>query len=316
MANLVAQAVVTEMMGDVGLTLLREQLQVHYDPTLGTSDRLADEVAQADVLIVRNQTRVSRELLARAPKLQVIGRLGVGLDNIDLVAARDRKVPVITAKNANAVAVAEYVFAAMLMTARPIAEATADVRTGGWDRSAFGGSELSHKTLGLLGVGEIGTRIALRAQAFGMKVIAYDPYVMPYDLAAVDGGVELTTLEAVCAQSHFISLHVPLTAQTRHMIGAAQLATMRSDAVVINTARGGVIEEAALFAALASGMLRGAVLDVLEQEPPTLVPSVRGLYLTPHVAGLTQEAQRRTSELVAREVLRALMGQASPCAVR
>ena len=309
-------AVVTEMMGEGGLSLLREHLQVEYDPTLGTSEGLHSAVAQADVLIVRNQTRVSRELLAGAQKLKVIGRLGVGLDNIDLAAARERQVPVITAKNANAVAVAEYVFAAMLMTSRPIVEATAHVQDGGWDRSAFGGSELCHKTLGLIGVGEIGTRIALRARAFGMQVIAYDPFVMPYDLAVVDAGVALTSLEDVCARAHFISLHVPLTAQTRHMLGAGELAGMRPDAVVINTSRGGVIDEAALFAALADRALRAAVLDVLEQEPPSSVPRVPGLYLTPHVAGLTQEAQGRTAELVAREVLRTLDGGASPCRVR
>ncbi|MHB1628160.1 MAG: hydroxyacid dehydrogenase [Bacilli bacterium] len=309
-------AVVTELMDEEGLSLLRERMQVEYDPSLAGSARLNEAVARAEALIVRNQTRITRELLDRTPQLKVIGRLGVGLDNIDIAAAKERQVPVITAKNANAVAVAEYVFAAMLMTSRPIAEATAHVLAGGWDRTVFGGSELSHKTLGLVGVGEIGVRIALRARAFGMHVIAYDPFVMPYDLAAVDAGVTLTSLDDVCARAHFISLHVPLTADTRHMLGAGQLNVMRPDAVVINTSRGGVIEETALFGALSRHAIRAAVLDVLEQEPPSPIAHVRGLYLSPHVAGLTREAQGRTSELVAREVLRTLDGQASPCAVR
>ncbi len=310
------RAVVTEMMDEEGLAVLREHLDVLYDPVMGTDGRLPDAVAAAHVLVVRNRTRVTRDLIDQAPHLEVVGRLGVGLDNIDLAAARARGIPVIAAKNANAAAVVEYVFAAMLLVSRPLAAATAHVLEGGWDRGAFGGSELQGKTIGLVGVGEIGTRVALRAKAFGMRVLAYDPFVAPYDLAMADAGAELCPLDDLCANAHFISIHVPLTDRTRHMIAAREIGRMRPDATVINAARGGVIDEAALFAALAGRSVKAAVLDVLEEEPPTSIAPVEGLYLTPHVAGLTAEANRRTSSLVAREVLRVLAGEMSPCQVR
>lgn len=306
--------VVTEMLAPPGLELLEASGQpMHLDPELWRDPaRLRALLAEAEALIVRNQTRVTSELLSAAPRLRVIGRLGVGLDNIDLAAARERDITVTAARNANAIAVAEYVMAAMLHIARDFAAADASVRAGKWDRVRFGGNELWGRTLGLVGVGEIGRRVAKRAQSFGMQVIGYDPLVGPYDFAPMEQGVALLSLDELLSRADVVSLHVPLIPATRYLINAERLAQMQSHAVLINTSRGGIIDEAALYDALSGGRLYRAVLDVTEIEPlPTesLLRSCGAVLLTPHVAGLTAEAQERTSRLVIADVLRVLAGE-------
>lgn len=202
--------------------------------------------------------------------------------------------------------------AAILHSARDLGAANASVRSGEWDRVHFGGIELWGRTLGLIGVGEIGRRVAKRAQAFGMSVVGYDPLVGPYDFAPAEQGITLLPLDDVLAGADVISLHVPLIATTRHLINVERLAKMRPHAVLINTARGGTVDELALRDALTTGRLYRAVLDVREVEPPTVDDPLRScdaVILTPHIAGLTAQAQERTSQLVITDVLRVLSGE-------
>lgn len=308
--------VVSEFIWEEGLQILYTVGEVIYDPGLWKNLTLV--LNDADALIVRNQTRVTRELIQSAPCLKVIGRLGVGLDNIDLVAAREAGIPVVYARNANAISVAEYVFAAMLTFARRLEEATIHVKGGGWNRRMYTGMELYGKTLGLIGVGEIGTRLAHRAQVFGLKVLGYDPFIPPYEVACTEFGVELTDLRTVLSQADFVSLHVPLTEATRNLINKETLKVMKPTAYLINTSRGGVVNEEDLYEALREGRIKGAALDVFAQEPPRESPlfELDNVILTPHIAGLTEEAQVKTSVLVAREVVKILRGEPSSCIVK
>lgn len=306
--------VVTELLAPPGPALLEASGQrIVSDANLWQdTTRLATVLKDAEALIVRNQTQVTAQLLAAASRLRVVGRLGVGLDNIDLAAAHAHHITVTAARNANAIAVAEYVLAAMLHVTRNLAAADASVRASEWNRVHFGGSELWGRTLGLIGVGEIGRRVATRAQAFGMNVVGYDPLVGPYDFAPAEQSITLLPLDEVLAKADIISLHVPLIAATRHLINAERLATMQPHAVLINTSRGGIVDEMALLHALNTGQLYRAVLDVREVEPPPQDDPLRpcdAVLLTPHIAGLTAEAQERTSQLVIADVLRVLAGE-------
>lgn len=311
---------ITEMIWPEGLDILESFGNVEYDPQLWESPgTLREKARAADALIVRNQTRVGAELIRGAPSLKAIGRLGVGLDNIDLAAAREKGVLVVYARNANAVSVAEYVMAAVLHVSRDLSAAAKDVRVGGWDRRRFTGSEVYGKTLGLVGVGEISHRVARRAAAFGMRVVGHDPYVAPHDYPIVETGVELVDLDVLLAAADFVSLHVPLNEDTRGLLSLPTLRKMKPGAWLINTSRGGVVDEEDLVRAIDEDLIGGAVLDVLENEPPRpdnpLLESDR-VMLTPHVAGLTEEAQAKTSVLVAGEVLKVLRGQPSLCVAK
>jgi D-3-phosphoglycerate dehydrogenase/(S)-sulfolactate dehydrogenase len=313
------KVLVTELIWPEGLEELEASGEVEYDPDLWQKpEEVRAKARTADAVVVRNQTRVDAALLESGGSLRAVGRLGVGLDNIDLGAARTRGVPVVYARNANAVAVAEYVMSAVLLASRNLSAASADVKSGGWDRRRFGGFEVYGKTLGLVGAGEISRRVARRASSFGMSVVGHDPYVAPYDYPAVELGIELLDLDAVLEQADFISLHVPLTPGTRHLLSLESFRKMKPHAWVINTSRGGVVNEADLAKALDEELIGGAVLDVLESEPPQadnpLLAHDR-VVLTPHVAGLTEEAQVNTSILVAREVAKVLRGQPSLCVV-
>lgn len=310
--------VVTELIWEEGLEILRQFGETVYDPDLWKSPILLPALADADAVVVRNQTRVDREFLAAAPRLKVVGRLGVGLDNIDIASCRQAGVTVVFARNANAISVAEYVFAAMLSFSRKLESATTDVKKGNWNRKMFTLSELYGKTLGLIGVGEIGTRIAYRAKSFGMKLLGYDPFLPPYETACTEFSVTMTSLEQLLTKSDFISLHVPLNDHTRNLISKERLAMMKSTAYIVNTARGEIINEADLYEALKKGQIAGAALDVMSKEPPAGSPLLEldNVILTPHIAGLTEEAQVRTSVLVAREVCKVLEGQASSCSIR
>ncbi|WP_164669438.1 hydroxyacid dehydrogenase [Virgibacillus doumboii] len=312
---------VTELMWDDGIEeLKRNGHSVDYDMELGRKrSELLQMVPSYDALIVRNETKVDPELLDAAKNTKVIGRLGVGLDNIDLEAAKARNIPVIPAVHANATSVAEYVMASMLDASRPLAEADADVRKGNWNRKYFTGSELNGRTLGLVGLGEIGHRVAKRANAFGMEVIGYDPFVRPFDHILMETGVRsVNTLDELLTESDFVSVHVPLTNATRHMINKENFPLMKSHAYVINSARGGIVHEQDLVDAVQSGRIAGAYLDVLETEPVQkggALSKVEAIRLSPHIAGLTVEAQSRTAMLIAGEVMKVLNGGKSLCAV-
>ena len=266
-------------------------------------------LADARALIVRNRTQVRGDLLDAAPDLKVVGRLGVGLDNIDLAACEQRGIAVCPASGANDVSVAEYVVTAALVLLRGAWLASEQVVTGDWPRMALIGREASGRRLGLIGFGAIARQTAARAATLGMSVAAFDPYVPAADLTRA--GVDPLDLDALLATSDVISLHVPLTTDTRHLIDADALARMKPGAVVINAARGGIVDEAALVAALDDGALAGAALDVFETEPLDARAGARfrhipNLILTPHIAGVTDEANLRVSRVTAANVLRHL----------
>ncbi|MGK0617726.1 hydroxyacid dehydrogenase [Meiothermus cerbereus] len=303
--------VVSEFITPSGLERLKQSgLEVYYDPNLWKDRQaLKARLAPATALVVRNQTLVNADLLAAGPRLKVVGRLGVGLDNIVQPDLKARGVQLYFARGINAGAVAEYVLAAMLHLARNIAGAAAHVAEGGWNRAAFGGFELSGKTLGLVGLGEVGLRVAKRARAFGMKVVASDPMRLPWESAVEDLEIRLASTPEVLRSAQFLSLHAPLTPETKELIRAETLAAMPRGSYLINTARGELVNQADLVAALRSGHLAGAVLDVVDPEPlpaQHLLRGVENLWITPHVAGLTAEAQEAVGLRVAEGVLNIL----------
>ncbi|QSO45605.1 hydroxyacid dehydrogenase [Alicyclobacillus mengziensis] len=289
-----------------------ESYPVMYDTTLVENrDVLLRKVQEAKAIIVRNKTRVDRELLEIAPQLKVVGRLGVGLDNIDVPACRDHDVKVVAARGCNATSVAEYVMACLLHHTRFLDRCSQIVKSGVWDRSLGTGTELYGKTLGLVGIGDIGQRVASRARAFGMRILAFDPFVLASSAVVQDVGVELVSLEEVLTSSHFISVHVPLTRDTKSLIGMEQLHMMREASVLINTSRGGIIDENALSKVLVQRPTMAAYLDVREQEPPQQdepLSQVPNATLTPHIAGITVESSARVAEFVLRQVANALSG--------
>jgi len=306
-----AKVVITEFMDEAAVAGLAARFDVRHDARLAERrDELAAALADADALIVRNRTRVDAGLLAAAPKLRVVGRLGVGLDNIDVAACRARGIEVIPASGANALAVAEYVIGTVMLLLRGQYLSSAAVVAGEWPRSALGeGRETAGKTLGIVGFGGIGRLTARLARALGMQVIAADPLIPADSPAWRDAGVARRELDALLAEADAVSLHVPLTPETRRLIDATRIGRMKPGAVLVNTARGGIVEEAALVAALRSGRLAGAALDVFEHEPlPAGSPlaGVPNLVLTPHVAGVTRESNARVSSLVAGKVAEAL----------
>jgi len=303
--------VITEFMDGDAVAALARRFDVAYDRDL--VDREADlraQVADADALIVRNRTQVDAALLASAVNLRVVGRLGVGLDNIDTAACAARRIEVIPATGANALAVAEYVIAMAMVLLRGAYQSSADVAAGRWPRAALsGGREVCGKTIGLIGFGGIGRETARLARAVGMHAIGFDPQVAADSAVWTEHRTSPRSLAEVVAQCDVLSLHVPLTPDTRQLIDAARIATMRPDAVLINTSRGGVVDEAAVAAALVAGTLGGAALDVFEREPLASGSPLAGcprLILTPHVGGVTRESNVRVSTMIADRVAAAL----------
>lgn len=296
--------VIADKVSPSGLRILEKDDRFHLVLAAGWEpDRLADALADAHAIIVRSATQVTAELMDHAPKLRVVGRAGVGVDNIDLEAATARGVPVLNAPEGNTVSAAELTFALILATARHVCEADRAVRGGEWARSRFAGTELRGKTLGLVGAGRIGGEVAKRARGFGMQVIVHDPFLT--DERATRLGVERGDLEEVLTTSDVLSLHVPLTPTTRGMIGRAEMSRMKPGAFLVNVSRGGVVDESALAEALADGDLAGAALDVFESEPldaDSPLRSAPNLALTPHLGASTAEAQ----ELVASEIAEAV----------
>jgi (S)-sulfolactate dehydrogenase len=304
--------VITEFMDEAAVSRLVARFRTHYDP--GLTDKpelLAGFAATARALIVRNRTQVRGALLAGAGRLACIGRLGAGLDNIDTGACAARGIAVYPATGANDLSVAEYVVACVMMLSRRAYGASAEVAAGGWPREALIGRETAGKVLGLVGFGSIGRATARSATALGMEVVAHDPFVAPDDPAW--NLVKRLTLNDLLAQADAISLHLPLTPGTRHLIGPDQIALMKPGAVLVNAARGGVLDEAALAEALRAGRLSGAALDVFEAEPLTAGAGARfaglaNLILTPHIAGLTEESNIRVGAMIADRVIAHLEG--------
>ncbi len=304
--------VITEFMDPPAVESLRVAgFHVVYDPKLvEDAGQLQREVVDADAVIVRNRTQVRGELLAACAQARVIGRLGVGLDNIDVPACEARGIRVIPATGANALAVAEYVIASAMLLLRGAYQSSAAVGNGTWPRAALSnGREAGGKTLGLVGFGGIGQLTARLAGGLGMRVIATDP-ALPADARVWrDLGVQRMAFDELLSAADVVSLHVPLTAQTKNMLSAERIACMKPGAVVINTARGGIADEAALVRAIRGGRLGGAAFDVFEPEPlpaGNVWADCPNVLLTPHIAGVTAESNTRVSTLIADEVARAL----------
>jgi (S)-sulfolactate dehydrogenase len=306
-----ADIVVSEFITPEALALLEAHHTVHYDPTLWErADDLAAALADARAIILRNKTPVRGPVLDAAARLEAVGRLGVGLDNIDEAACEARGIKVLPAHGANAAAVAEYVIGAALMLLRGAFDATPRLTAGEWPREQLIGRQLEGKQLGLLGFGAIGRAVAARARVFGMDIAAYDPGI-PHDAPRWQTEARRATFEDLLATSDILSLHLPLNEETRSLLGEAALARMKPSAILINTARGGIVDEQALAAALREGRLAGAALDVFETEPidaatAGLFSGLANLILTPHIAGVTEESNARVSEVTARNVLDAL----------
>jgi (S)-sulfolactate dehydrogenase len=303
--------VISEFMDEAAVAALAAHHATEYDRNLvDRREELAARLADADALIVRNRTQVDAELLAAAPRLRVVGRLGVGLDNIDVAACAQRHVAVIPATGANALAVAEYVIGVAMALLRGAYFATADVAAGKWPRGALSsGREIAGKTLGIVGFGGIGRLTGRLGRALGMRIVGCDTELAPTDPVWRDEGVEPRTLDALLAEADVLSLHVPLLPATRNLIDAQRIALMKPGAILVNTARGGVVDEAAVAAALASGRLGGAALDVFDKEPLPAGSPLAGcpnLILTPHIGGVTAESNARVSTMIADRVLAAL----------
>jgi D-3-phosphoglycerate dehydrogenase len=296
------------------IELLGDAVEVrHVDGT----DRpaLLSALAEADALLVRSATQVDAEALAAAGRLKVVARAGVGLDNVDVPAATERGVLVVNAPTSNIVSAAEHAVALLLALARRVPAADASLRQGQWKRSSFNGVELNGKTAGIVGLGKIGQLLAQRLAAFGMELIAYDPYVSPARAAQL--GIELVTLDELLARADTVSIHLPKTPETKGLIGKDQLAKVKPGVLIVNDARGGLIDEDALAEALREGRVGGAGIDVFVKEPCTESPlfELPNTVVTPHLGASTVEAQDRAGTDVARSVLLALAGDFVPDAV-
>jgi (S)-sulfolactate dehydrogenase len=306
-----SRIVICEFIDERALPLLRAEHELLYEPELvDDMPRLAVEAATADALIVRNRTQVRGSLLAAMQRCRVIGRLGVGLDNIDVPACQARGITVIPATGANALSVAEYVVCATLMLLRGAYQGSAAVAAGQWPRAALsGGREAAGKTFGLIGFGSIGQLTATLARGLGMQVIAFDAMMDADHPAYAAGRVGAVGLDELILDADVISLHVPLVDSTRNLFDANRIGAMKRGAVLINTSRGGIVDEVALAAALKSGQLGGAAIDVFANEPLPASAHFSGcpnLLLTPHIAGVTAESNERVSLMIAEKVLEAL----------
>ena len=310
------RVLVTEPLSEAGLALLRRDFQVDVREDLTDPEALAAAIGPYDALIVRSQTRVTARVLEAAERLKVVARAGIGLDNVDVEAATRRGILVVNAPRSNIVSAAEHTIALLLAQARNIPQAHAALRAGRWERSRYQGVELAGKTLGIVGLGRVGAMVAQRALAFGMRVIAYDPYV-PRERAREIGVDLMPSLEALLVQSDFVSLHLPRTPQTEGLIGAHELSLMKEGARLVNTARGGIVDEEALAKAIEDGHLGGAALDVFAHEPPGDSPlfHLENVVVTPHLGAATVEAQDKAGAQIAEMVRLALAGEFVPDAV-
>lgn len=302
--------VVSEVMHVEALKELQGQYKVNYDPDLyWHREALMKKLQYSQGLIVRNQTKVSREIMDAAPQLRVIGRLGAGLDNIDLEGARERGIEVVYAPAGNSLATAEHTMALILALARKLADANGAVKRGVWDRKAFTGIQIAGKTLGVVGYGHVGKLVAKMAENLGMEILVTRQQWGGIPASSKARQVPLVSL---LSKADFVSLHLPLTPLTDGLIDGPELALMKAGAFLINTSRGRIVREKALVEALSRREIAGAALDVRENEPALVDPvfyNLPNVLLTPHIGGWTREAQERVAQTVAKDVFRVLAGQ-------
>ncbi len=292
-----------------GVDLLRQHPGFEVDVNTGLKeDQLCQVIGQYDALVVRSQTKVNKRVLEAAAKLRVIGRAGVGVDNVDVEAATRRGVIVMNTPGGNTISTAEHSFSMLLAMARKIPQAHATMKAGKWDRKSFEGTEVYNKTLGVIGMGRIGTEVARRAIGFGMRVLACDPFLSASKARALQ--VELVDLDTIYQRSDFITVHVPITEQTRGMINRDAIAKMKDGVRIVNCARGGIIVESDLVEAIKSGKVAGAAFDVYEKEPPTDTPlrELDNVVMTPHLGASTLEAQESVGVEIAEQIADVLAG--------
>lgn len=302
------RVIVTDGLQDTGFNILERETKV-ADRKGISADDLMKEIAEYNAIIIRSRTKVNRQMIEAAPKLKVIGRAGVGVDNIDLEAAKEKGITVVNAASAITTAVAELTIGLIFALAREIPHADASMKRGEWLKKELMGVELYGKNLGIIGFGRIGSTVGQLAAAVGMRIVACCDFNIPETIRIIGG--ELMMMEDIIEKADFIAVHTPLTKKTRNLINKETISRMKNGVYLICTARGGIIDENALLEALNSGKIAGAALDVFENEPPTnqeLINHPR-LIATPHIAGQTNEAQKRASVDIAREVLAALKGE-------
>ena len=295
---------ISDGMHESGLSMLRAARGVEVDaPDQPSADEIMERLPDCDALVVRSRTKVTDDLLQRAVRLKVVGRAGTGVDNIDVQAASNRGILVMNTPGANAMAAAEHSLAMMFALARHIPQATQSMREGRWDKKIFTGTELYEQTLGIIGLGKIGSIVADRALCLKMEVIGYDPYIIPEAAAVM--GVECVSLDELLERSDFITLHTPMTAETRSIISREALRKVKPGVRIINCARGGLIDEEALYEALLEKRVAGAALDVFAQEPPTASPllGLQNVIFTPHLGASSVQAQANVARTIASQIL-------------
>ena len=299
---------ITDGLQAAAIAILEKSVTVQNKPDISAED-LLKAVPSVDAIIVRGRTKVNADVFAAAAKLKVVGRAGVGVDNIDLKAAKAKGVTVVNAPQSTSVAVAEHTMALLLSLARMVPMGDAGLRRGEWLKKKLEGFELNGKTLGVIGMGRIGSLVVTRATGFGMKCLGYDPLIPADEIAK--RGAKPVDLDSLLAQADVITLHVPLTPETRGIINAERIAKMKKGSYIVDAARGNVVDEAALLAALDSGQIAGAALDVFAVEPVVDSPLVKHpkTVCTPHIAAQTGEAQERAAKDIAEEILTVLRGE-------
>lgn len=303
------KVLITDPISDEGIKILKAEPGVQVDiETKLTKEQLLEKIKGYDALIIRSETQVTREVIAASDSLKIIGRAGVGIDNVDVPAATARGIIVANAPEGNTIAACEHTLSMMFAMSRNIPQANASLKSGKWERSKFMGVEVLGKTLGVIGMGRIGGEVTRRARAMGMDVLAQDPFTTPE--RAKDLGARLTTRDEIYEKADYITVHTPLIPETRHMVSTAQFEKMKKGVRIINCARGGIIDEAALLAALKSGKVAGAALDVFEKEPPVGSPLLEhpSVIVTPHLGASTREAQISVAVIIAEQVLNTFKG--------
>jgi len=303
------KVLVTDPISEEGIKILKSEPDVQVDvETKLTKEQLIEKIKNYNALIIRSETQVTGEVIAAGKGLKIIGRAGVGIDNVDVPAATEKGIIVANAPEGNTIAACEHTMSMMLSMSRNIPQANQSLKSGKWERSKFMGVEVLNKTLGVIGLGRIGGEITKRARSFGMEVLAYDPFTTKERAQQI--GARLTTLDEIYEKADFITVHTPLIPSTKHMISTAQFNQMKKGVRVINCARGGIIDEAALLEALKSGKVAGAALDVFEKEPPVGSPLLElpNVIVTPHLGASTAEAQINVAVTIAEQVLNAFKG--------
>jgi D-3-phosphoglycerate dehydrogenase len=303
------KVIIADSINEKGISDLEEVAEVVVDTSI-TPEELVKTIKDFNAIVVRSRTKVTREVIENAPKLKIIARAGVGVDNVDVEAATEKGIMVVNAPESTSITVAEQTMGLMLSLSRKISIADKSVKEGKWEKSRFMGSELNNKTLGIIGMGRIGSQVVIRSKAFGMDAMVYDPYIS--EEFAKDLGVKVVDLETIFKESDVITIHVPLTPETKHLVSTESFEMMKESAFIINCARGGIIDEDALYVALSENKIGGAALDVFEKEPPANSPllGLDNIVLTPHIGASTGEAQRDAALIVANEIITVFKGKA------